>query len=112
MINKQQAEHYSWGRNCDGWHLVQAEKLSVIQERMPPHTSEVRHAHRQSRQFFFVLAGTALFELNGQQTILRPQDGIEVPPGTPHQIRNESADTLEVLVISQPPSHADRILAE
>jgi len=112
MINKQQAEHYSWGQNCDGWHLVRAERLSVIQERMPAHTSEVRHAHRQSRQFFFVLVGTALFELNGGQTILQPQDGIEVPPGAPHQIRNESDDTLEFLVISQPSSHGDRVFAE
>ena len=39
------AEHYAWGAGCDGWHLVRAPALSVIQERMPPGAAEVRHRH-------------------------------------------------------------------
>jgi mannose-6-phosphate isomerase-like protein (cupin superfamily) len=29
-------------------------------------------------------------------------------PGVRHQIRNESKESIRFLVISQPPSHADR----
>jgi len=30
MISKETAEHYAWGQNCDGWHLVDSVELSVI----------------------------------------------------------------------------------
>jgi hypothetical protein len=48
-------EHYTWGGICDGWHLLRAEGLSVIEERMPAGTFEQRHFHQQARQFFYVL---------------------------------------------------------
>src|SRR4028119_141714 len=103
MIDKQHAEHYTWGTGCDGWHLVRDTGLSVIEERMPPHTAEVRHAHRRARQFFWVLGGVATFELGGRTEQIGEQQGIEVPPGVAHQIRNETAEPLEFLVISTPP---------
>jgi hypothetical protein len=33
------AENYKWGNNCDGWHLLKSDSLSVIQERMPAGTT-------------------------------------------------------------------------
>lgn len=112
MINKDRAEHYTWGDGCDGWHLVRGETLSVIQERMPPGTAEVRHLHQEARQFFFVLEGALTIELAGQRRTLHAHQGIEVPPGVPHQVLNESQRPAEFLVISQPPSHDDRVLAD
>jgi mannose-6-phosphate isomerase-like protein (cupin superfamily) len=109
MISKDTAEHYTWGQACDGWHLVKAADLSVIHERMPPGTSEVRHYHNKSRQFFFVLIGTATLEVDGDQHTLTAQQGVEVAPGTPHQMFNTSDQDVEFLVISQPPSHGDRV---
>jgi hypothetical protein len=47
------AQHYIWGGNYDGWHLVRAADLSVIQERVPPGGRETRHVHARARQFFF-----------------------------------------------------------
>jgi mannose-6-phosphate isomerase-like protein (cupin superfamily) len=111
MISSETAEHYTWGQRCDGWHLVRAEGLSVIQERMPPGTSEVRHFHQTARQFFFVLSGTLTIEAAGHRETLRTHQGFEVLPGVPHQVFNESGDLVEFLVISQPPSHGDRIPA-
>ncbi|HEU4742741.1 MAG TPA: cupin domain-containing protein [Meiothermus sp.] len=110
MISKAEAEHYTWGQNCDGWHLVRRPELGVIQERMPPGTSEVRHHHRQARQFFFVLAGRANFELNGEELELGPGEGIEVEPGIPHRIANHGQEDLEFLVVSQPHAHRDRVV--
>lgn len=109
MITREIAAHYTWGANCDGWHLVQQSALSVIQERMSPGTAEVKHYHQHARQFFFILSGTATFEIEERQETLGPQTGIEVPPGAPHCIRNTAQTDLEFLVISQPPSHGDRI---
>jgi mannose-6-phosphate isomerase-like protein (cupin superfamily) len=111
MIRKETAEHYTWGGGCDGWHLVRQPEVSVIQERMPPGSAEVRHAHARARQFFFILAGTATMEIGEGREVLRAQEGIEIAPGVYHRISNEGIGDLEFLVISQPPSHGDRIVS-
>jgi mannose-6-phosphate isomerase-like protein (cupin superfamily) len=107
-ISKATAEHYVWGSQCDGWHLVKNPQLSVIQERMPAGTAEARHFHHRAQQFFYVLAGEAVMEINGQRMILTAGEGVWIPAGTSHQIRNGSADDVHFLVVSQPPSHSDR----
>ena len=112
MISKHTAEHYTWGDACDGWHLVRQPELSVIHERMPPGAAEVRHYHERARQFFFVLAGQATLEIEQQRQTIRPLEGIEVPPGVPHQIFNESGIDVEFLVISQPTTRGDRVQAQ
>lgn len=111
MISKETADHYVWGENCDGWHLVKTAGLSVIHERMPPGAKEARHYHAKSRQFFFVLSGTATLEIEGRREVLQIHEGAEVPPNVPHQMFNESDAEIEFLVISQPPSHGDRFLS-
>jgi mannose-6-phosphate isomerase-like protein (cupin superfamily) len=112
VISKENAEHYVWGRICDGWHLVKQDNLSVIHERMPSGTSEVRHFHNKSRQFFFVLSGTATLEMSGERHNIEAFQGIEVSPGVPHQMINQSQHDVEFIVVSQPMSHGDRITVE
>ena len=112
MINKTNAEHYTWGAGCDGWHLVRSEALSVIQERMPPGTAEVRHSHARARQFFLVLGGTLTIEVDGVREGLAAGEGLEVAPGVVHRVANESDRDAEFVVVSQPPSHGDRIPAD
>jgi mannose-6-phosphate isomerase-like protein (cupin superfamily) len=102
------AGHYCWGDRCDGWHLADCGDLSVIHERMPPHTAEVRHFHSRSRQFFFVLKGQAEMEADGETSLLNLHEGVEIPPGVPHQMMNNSEDEIEFLVVSAPRSKGDR----
>jgi mannose-6-phosphate isomerase-like protein (cupin superfamily) len=107
-ISTATAEYYAWGAGADGWHLVRAAGLSVIQERMPPGSAEVRHRHAAARQFFFVLAGRLTIEVEGAASELGPREGLEVAPGLAHEVRNAGAGPAEFLVVSQPPSHGDR----
>ncbi len=109
MIDKTIAEHYKWGQDCNGWHLVKSKSLSVIQELMPPYTSEILHKHVNSRQFFFILSGEAIIEIEGEKQILQQGQGIEIAPGITHQMFNKNNKDLSFLVISCPPSHGDRI---
>ncbi|MBD3885122.1 cupin domain-containing protein [Phormidium tenue FACHB-886] len=111
------AEHYTWGGGspytsdsplCDGWHLLKREDLSVIQERVPPGGAEVKHLHQRSRQFFYILSGEATMVIDHKAISLSSSQGIEVPPGVPHQFRNDSAAEVIFLVISAPRSHGDR----
>lgn len=107
-ISTSTAEHYTWGQNCDGWHLVRTPELSIIEERMPPGTSEVRHYHAHARQFFYVLEGELQMEMDGENHTLRTGEGIEIAPGQTHQAINRSGSPVRFLVVSQPPSHGDR----
>ncbi|MDQ2833325.1 MAG: cupin domain-containing protein [Acidobacteriota bacterium] len=115
IISKQSAEHYTWGLPpspvCDGWHLVSTPALSIIEERLPPGASEIRHAHRHAHQFFFVLEGEFTLEVEGSTFLLHPGEGLEVAPGKHHQAFNLSSEPVRILVTSQPPSHGDRIVS-
>ena len=111
-IHRASAPHYTWAGQCDGWHLVRSSALSVIEERMPPATSEARHRHAHARQFFYVLSGVLTMEVEGERHRLEARTGIEIPPGAAHQALNESSADVEFLVVSTPPSHGDRIAAD
>ena len=111
-ISKKNSEHYTWGGSCDGWHLLKSPDLSVIQERVPPGGAETRHMHEHAQQFFFVLSGEAFMELEDKELVLGAQEGLFVPPGTPHRLLNRGNMDLCFLVISTPPSHGDRVSVE
>jgi len=112
VISSSTAEHYVWGGDCDGWHLVRQPGLSVIHERMPPGRQEVRHFHTRARQFFFVLDGVLTLEVEGVCHDLQPGQGLEMPPRVAHQAINRSAGDAAFLVISQPPAQGDRVTAD
>jgi mannose-6-phosphate isomerase-like protein (cupin superfamily) len=102
------AEHYRWGEASDGWHLLKRDDLSVIRERVPPGDAEARHRHARSRQFFYVLDGAAVLEIEGVRHALAAGQGIHVPPGAAHRFRNESLADVHFLVVSAPKAHGDR----
>lgn len=109
-IDRDSAEHYTWAKVCDGWHLLKDERLSVIEEQMPPGASDVAHYHRNAQQFFYLLSGEALLEIDGKEIRLSARQGAHIPAGAPHRIRNASSRAVEFIVISNPPSHGDRVL--
>jgi mannose-6-phosphate isomerase-like protein (cupin superfamily) len=116
VISTANAEHYTWPSaigltKCDGWHLHRSDAISVIEERMPPGTAEQRHMHQHATQFFYVLAGELTIELNGEEHRLTPWTGLTVSAQTPHQVFNHGSEDARFLVISQPPSHGDRVAA-
>lgn len=110
-ISRDTAEHYNWQTFCDGWHLLKRDDLSVITERMPSHTAEETHLHERARQFFYILSGTATMRFADRDVTLQPGEGIEIPPLTAHQMRNDSGGDTEFLVVSAPKAHGDRIAA-
>jgi mannose-6-phosphate isomerase-like protein (cupin superfamily) len=89
---------------------VRTATLSIIEERMPPGTQEVRHQHERAAQFFRVLEGTLTLEVAGVEHELVAPCGMSVPPRTPHQAFNRHLDDARFLVVSEPPSHGDRQL--
>lgn len=108
-IDKPSADHYKWGNSNDGWFMVQQNDMSVIQQRMEPGTAETNHKHRKARQFFYVLSGELTMNVEGEDTVLKVGQGMEIPPGSQHQARNLGMQAAEFLVMSSPPSLADSI---
>ena len=109
IISTENAEHYTWGANCDGWHLLRSDSLSVIQERMPPGTSEQLHHHERAQQVFYILSGTATFEINGVVETVNFGQSIHILQNVKHRILNNGDEDLHFLVISEPKSHGDRV---
>lgn len=108
----QPLKHYQWGADCDGWNLVDEDGLSVKQELMPAGTSEVKHYHERAQQFFFILKGTATFEIEGTTIQVNEGEGLHIEAGKRHRILNESSEELEFILSSQPSTSNDRINCE
>jgi mannose-6-phosphate isomerase-like protein (cupin superfamily) len=105
--NQHTVEHYKWGHS-DGWRLLDRPDLSVIQERMPPGSAEVKHLHRRARQLFYVLEGKIEMEIRGEVLELGAGDALEVAPGESHRVRNTSSVDASLIVISAPSTSGDR----
>jgi mannose-6-phosphate isomerase-like protein (cupin superfamily) len=108
IIDKETAEHYLWGENCDSWVLVDTEGLSIKQESMPSGTKEKLHFHKKAQQFFYILKGTATFYIDNSKVDVSEKKGIKIEPNLNHFIANETYEQLDFLVISQPTTNHDR----
>ena len=102
------SEHYVWGDICDGWRLLKHRDLSVVQERVPPGASEVKHFHSRARQFFYLLSGMASLEFEDYSVTFGAGEGVHVPPEIPHRFYNASDEDVVFLVISSPTTEGDR----
>ena len=111
-VSRASAPHYHRASVCDGWRLVTAPELSVIEERVPPGAAEKQHYHRRARQFFYVLSGEATLEIEGVEHKLAAGSGLEVPPGVRHKFANRAAAEVFFLVISSPATQDDRVDVE
>lgn len=110
IIEKKNAEHYIWGQICDGWHLLNSENLSIIQERVPPRAGEMAHYHKNSEQFFYVLSDQMCLYTDTAACHLAAGQGLHIPAGVAHQMKNLSDTAVEFLVISRPKAQADRVM--
>ena len=108
-VSKETGRHYIWGGDCDGWHLVETESLSVIEESIPPGGGERSHYHEKAQQLFYILAGVGTFETDGVEAIVQKGEGYHVLPGVRHRVRNLGVEDLHFLVVSQPRTHGDRV---
>lgn len=101
-------QEYKWGADCDGWVLVDEASLSVKQEKMPPGSAEALHYHKEARQFFYILEGTAEIEVESKRHTVLAGQGFYITPGLKHRIMNNGSVALEFILSSQPTTNNDR----
>jgi len=51
-------------------------------------------------------------EVDGSEHALNAAQGLHISAGRHHQVFNRSTNDVEFLVVSNPPSHGDRVTAE
>ena len=104
----QSIEHKLWGNGCNAWTLLNTEGLSIKQETMTAGTEEQLHYHHNAQQFFYILKGNAVFEVDEVIIIVHEREGIHIEAGKHHKIMNKDSVDLEFLVCSQPSIQNDR----
>ena len=82
---------------------------SLAEASLPVGAKTDRHYHRASEEFYFLLEGTGLMEINGEQREVGVGDAILIPPGAWHQLTATSA--LRFLCCCAPAySHEDTFM--
>ena len=86
---------------------------SLAEATLPPGAETEEHSHPRTEEIYYLLRGRGLMVLEGEGREVRPGDGILIPPGTRHRIRNIGLEPLVFLCCCAPPySHQDTILAD
>jgi mannose-6-phosphate isomerase-like protein (cupin superfamily) len=92
--------------------LLRGVNQSLAEATLAPTQSTQRHYHAASEELYYVLEGSAELEVGGELRRVGTGDGVLIPPGAWHQIRNDGAGNLRFLCCCAPPySHDDTFFA-
>ena len=84
------------------------ENQSLAEASLPPGGATQRHYHRLSEEFYYILEGDGIMEIDGEELPVGPGDAILIPPGAWHQIRTGADRGLRLLCCCAPPyAHED-----
>ncbi len=82
------------------------EKQSLAEARVPAGSATQRHYHKLAEEFYFLLEGRGVMEIDGTTRAVGPGDAILIPAGAWHTIRAEEG--LRFLCCCAPPyAHED-----
>lgn len=83
---------------------------SLAEAAVPAGRSTQRHYHKEIEEFYFILEGRGVMEVDGVQREVGPGDGVLIAPGSWHEIT--ARDDLRFLCCCAPPySHEDTYFA-
>lgn len=82
------------------------EKQSLAEATLPAGAATDRHHHKVSEEFYYLLAGRGLMEIDGEEREVGPGDAVLISAGAWHQIR--AIEPLQFLCCCAPPyAHED-----
>lgn len=76
---------------------------SLAEATLPAGGRTERHHHAVSEEMYYLLAGEALMEIDGEEKRVTAGDAILIPVGTRHQITNTGTGDLTFLCTCSPP---------
>ncbi len=74
----------------------------------PPGQEGFLHYHDTQDELYFVHAGTARFEVDGEERLLGPGGLCHVPSTTPRKVSNAGTDNLVLLVVGGHGGYVER----
>ena len=77
-----------------------ADRISVIEHRLPHGSSPPLHIHRNEDEVFHILEGTMRFRVDGRDTIAHAGQILLAPKGVPHSYRVESLHGARCLTMT------------
>lgn len=83
------------------------ENQSLAEASLPAAGVTTRHYHRESEEFYYVLEGGGVMEVDGDRRRVEPGDAVIIPPGAWHQIRADDTGGLRFLCCCSPPFSRD-----
>ncbi|MFD0895002.1 cupin domain-containing protein [Luteolibacter ambystomatis] len=82
------------------------ENQSLAEATIPAGGATERHYHRASEEFYYLLEGRGIMEIDGESREVAPGDAILIPAGAWHQIT--AVEPLRFLCCCAPPyAHED-----
>jgi len=88
--------------------LLKNPKLTIIQEEMPPGSSELLHFHCKAQQLLYP-SGEATMEIGDDSIELKPSQSLHIAPEVLIAFETR-IDSIAFIVISEPESHGDKVL--
>lgn len=86
------------------------EMQSLAEATVPAGSATQRHYHKLAEEFYFILEGSGMMEIDGETREVAPGDAILIPRQSWHQIT--ATQTLRFLCCCAPPySHEDTYFA-
>jgi len=80
---------------------------SLAEATIPAGEATVRHHHRVSEEMYYLVAGTATMEVDGDVREVGAGDAILIPPGARHQITASAGVDVRLLCTCAPPWSAE-----
>lgn len=109
LKNVSKVSSVEWASSHFSWLFVDSHNIGVKLEEIPRGGKSDLHFHKKSYQFFFVLEGEAVFNMEDHSFGLKKHEGIEVSLGKKHQISNRGKERLLFLLVSSPKVRNDDI---
>jgi mannose-6-phosphate isomerase-like protein (cupin superfamily) len=66
---------------------------------IPPGSTIGRHTHEGNEELYYIASGTPLVNVNGEERRLKRHDVAVVRSGQWHELRNDTADEVEIFVV-------------
>lgn len=80
---------------------------SLAEATLEPGGSTVRHHHRASEEIYYIVEGSGLMEIDGEERAVTVGDAVLIPPGAWHRIEASSTGPLRLLCACAPPWTAE-----
>ena len=89
------------------------QKQSLAEARLPVGGNTTPHYHEVTEEIYYILVGTGVMTIDGEQRDVQPGDAIAIPPKCVHTILNTGTEEMKFLCCCAPCyEHEDTILVE